>query len=143
MTFERIVQVQAPYDRRHPDPKKNCGIHGMTLRFILKGKKGATQFVFYTAQHLRHVADELYARGGNQYNPFHGMGADIGYHAYKPLHAGQEVSFEECDILGCPCYYDGTSRGAMEFEEEFLRGGDAVVWPMLEARYKEIFGEEE
>lgn len=139
--FERIIQVQPPYDKRHPDPSKNYGIHGMTLRFILKGPKGATQFIFYTGQHLKHVADELAAKqNGSRFNRFHGMGADIGYHAYTPQYEGQ-TPMEKCDILGCDCYYDGSSLRAREFEDEFLQRGEEAVWPMLEDEYRRRFEE--
>lgn len=142
-TFERSVEVRGAYDKRNPDSTKNYGIHAMTLRFVLKGPKGAMQFVFYTAQHLRHVADELYTSNTDvRYNPFHGTGADIGYHSLTPHYEGQPC--HDCDLLpGGKCYYDGTSLGATKFEDEFIAGGDAVVWPMLEKRYHEIFGDEQ
>lgn len=138
MTFEKIIQVQPPFDKRHSDPKQNYGIGGMTLRFILKGPKGATQFIFYTGQHLKHVADELYTSNRDvRFNPFHGMGADIGRHAYAPgeYDDKDKPSQKECDILGCPCWYDGSGLQASEFEDEFLRDGEPAVWRMLEERY--------
>lgn len=137
--LERITQIHGAFDKRNPDPAKSYGIHGMTLRFILKGKKGATQFVFYSCQHLRHVADELYNDKTRRYNPFHGMGADIGYHSPKPMYEGQEAM--DCDVLGGQCYYDGSSLQASEFEDTFIQGGDAVVWPMLEEVYRQSFGD--
>ena len=140
--FEKIVQVQGAYDKRDPDQKKNYGIGSMTLRFILKGEKGATQFIFNTCQHLRHVADEMYTNNRSlKHNPFHGMGTDIGYHSPKPMYEGQTPM--DCDVLGGQCYYDGSSLQAQEFEDEFLRGGDDAVWPMLEARYRDLFDNRE
>lgn len=137
--FEKITQVTGAWDKTHPEPSKNYGIHSMQLRFILKGEKGATQFCFSTCQHLKHVADNLYANHRNlRFNPFHGMGTDIGYHSPTPQYEGQTPM--DCDLLpGGKCYYDGTSLGASEFEDEFIAGGDAVVWPMLEKRYRELF----
>jgi hypothetical protein len=168
--LERITTVVGAYDRRHPNPAKNYGIHGMELRFVLKGERGAVQFVYYTPIHLEHVADEMLARAcaesrlpidrlkkvsapdargiaetikalslpssAPKYNPFRGMGADIGYHALEPQYEGQEP--RECDLFG-KCYYDGSSLQAMEFGPKFLKGGSKVVWKMLEKKYKEMF----
>lgn len=140
MSFERIIQIQPPFDKRSVDPTKNYGIHGMTLRFILKGPLGATQFIYYTAQYLPHVADELFNKAGT-YNPFRGMAADIGRHSYKPLYEGEKPMDGVCDVLGCPCYYDGSSLQAADFEKEFLERGTDAVWPMLEGRYRSYFEE--
>ena len=131
--FERITEIQMPYDKRHPDPSKNYGIHGMTLRFVLKGELGATQFVFYTGQYLPHVAEEFW-RKHDGYNPFKGMGADIGLHSPKPIYEGQTPM--DCHLLeGGKCYYDGSSLQAQEFESEFFSGGTDAIWKMLEGRY--------
>lgn len=140
MTFERIVQVGPAWDKRDPDPSKDYGVGSMSLRFILKGPKGAVQFVFYTSQYTRPVAERMWLDHSRRYNPFKGMGADIGYHAYTPQYEGQ-TPMEKCDVLGCDCYYDGTSLGAEEFSDKFIEGGDKVVWPMLEKRYAAQFGE--
>jgi hypothetical protein len=140
--LEKIIEISPPFDRRHEDPSKNYGIGGMTLRFILKGPKGATQFMFYTAQHLQHVADELYFRNrSSRYNPFKGMGADIGYHSHRPMYEGHTPMNGTCDVLGGQCYYDGSSLQASEFEETFLREGTPAVWKMLEERYHSLFSE--
>ena len=119
-TFERSIQVSPPFDKRTNDPKTNGGIGAMELRFILKGAKGATQFVFYN-----------------------GMGDDIGYHSYKPQYEGHTAMRKTCDILGCACYYDGSSQQASEFEDEFLREGEPAVWRMLEERYHSWFEKED
>jgi hypothetical protein len=137
--LERIVQVGPAWDRRDPDPSKDYGIGAMSLRFILKGPRGAVQFIFYTAQYTRPVAERMW-NGNRSYNPFKGMGADIGYHAYTPQYEGHTAMGGKCDILGCECYYDGSSLRANEFADEFIEGGDKVVWPMLEKEYEARFG---
>lgn len=135
--FKRITRVSPAFDSRHDDPKKNYGIGSMTLRFVLVGELGAVQFVFYTAQYTRNVADELFNKN-RKYNPFHGMGADIGYHSPIAMYDGQHQ--RDCDVIPCgKCFYDGSSLRASEFADEFISGGDAVVWPMLEREYAERF----
>jgi hypothetical protein len=56
--FERIVQFLPAFDKRHPDPSKNYGIHGVELRMVLKGPKGAVQFVLFTNWQLLHITRE-------------------------------------------------------------------------------------
>lgn len=137
--MEKITKVIGAFDKRHPDPRKDYGIRGMELIFILKGELGAVNFTFYTCQHLKSVSAELFS-GNRQYNPFRGMAAGINYHSPKPMYDGQDSM--ECDILPeGQCYCDGSTTQAAEFENKFLAGGDAVVWPMLEQRYLERFGE--
>src|SRR5688500_7780373 len=104
--LERIVQVGPAWEKRHPDPSKDYGVGSISLRFILKGPKGAVQFIFYTAQYTRPVAERFWRDHNRAYIPFKGMGADIGYHAYTPQYDGHTPMDGECDILGCQCYYD-------------------------------------
>jgi hypothetical protein len=142
VSAERIVEVTGAFDKRHPDPNKNYGIHGMNLRFVLKGAEGAVQFLVYTQMHLPHVHEELYhRRKPNEAWMAAPMGADIGYHARVPHYEGQSIVQESCPHLdGAPCYYDGTSLGAEEFMPEFLAGGSDAVWAMLAQRYESVFG---
>lgn len=134
--FEKIIKITPAFDGRNSDPKKNYGVHGMDIRFVLKGSNGATQFVVFTPMYLSHVHDELF-RKGHDFKP---VGADIGYHSKHPQYAEHEA-------MDCPytdegkCYYDGSSLAADEFMPEFLSGGSDAVWKMLEDRYNKILGE--
>jgi hypothetical protein len=140
--FRRRIYLNGAFDRRHPDPSKNYGIHGMDLRFVLLGPKGAVQFVCYTGMQLPSVREELWRkRRTEQYDLGAPMGADIGYHAIEPQYEGQ--SQMDCEYTGTgKCYYDGTSLGAEGFMPTFLAGGDEAVWTMLEDRYASTFGED-
>ncbi|MCY0864876.1 MAG: hypothetical protein OWQ57_07995, partial [Sulfobacillus sp.] len=44
----RRVKFTPGYDRRHPNPSLDGGVHGMEIRFILSGPKGAVTFLLYT-----------------------------------------------------------------------------------------------
>lgn len=134
----KTITVRGAFDKRHPDPHQNYGIHGMELMFRLQGPRGVVQFLVYTGMHLRHVEEELWERNqGGRYNPFSPDGADIGYHSPVPTYEGQTA--RECDLLPeGKCYYDGTSLGASEFMPTFLEGGDEAVWKMLEERYEDL-----
>jgi hypothetical protein len=98
----------------------------MYLIFLLKGSKGAVQFVLITGWCLTDGEVEI--------KPIGFMGADIGYHSYVPQYEDQPES--ECQYLdGGKCYYDGSSLQADMFMPKFLEGGHEVVWKMLEERY--------
>ena len=60
--FQRIVKKNKAFDKRHKDPEKNYGIHGVELHFILKGSHGASQFLLYTNRQLPHVQKEIVDR---------------------------------------------------------------------------------
>lgn len=151
--FERIVELEAAYDRRDPDPKKDYGIHGVDLRMVLKGAEGAVQFALSTGWYLPEtVGSEAgdweihhrYAESLNQcrLNRHHPMPSDLGYHSRTPRYEDQSVISEECAYLdGAPCYYDGSGLNAWHPFEALLRGGHEGVWAYLEDYYAEVFAE--
>ena len=145
MKMERIVKMSPAWDKRHSDPSKNYGIHGVNLRFALVGEKGATQFLVYTNWQLPHVTEELLAKSvnGASYSMlevrFLPMPADLGYHSRAKTEYGMHS--EECDLLGGGCWYDGSGLEAERVFERLVREGDAAVWEELELFYVEQFGE--
>lgn len=137
--MERVIEINGAWDKRDPDPAKNYGIHGMEMRFILKGPAGAVQFLVYTNMHLPSVQREL--AGQPSLSSLFPMGADIGYHARTPQYEGQGPR-DTCPYLdGDPCYYDGSGCAASDFMPQFLAGGSDAVWEMLEKRYISQFGQ--
>lgn len=60
--LKRIIEVSEAFDKRHRDPKKNFGIHGAGIRMVLKGEKGAVQFLVFSQRHLPHVQEETIER---------------------------------------------------------------------------------
>lgn len=140
--MEKIIQFTPAFDKRDPDPDKNYGIHGMNLRFVLKGDKGATQFIVYTNWHLPHVQKELEDKG--TVCLIAPMPADVGYHSPIPQYEGQEPISEDCEYIGGPCYYDGSGLRAISVFERFTAEGADAVWKELEEEYNRLFerGEE-
>ena len=139
--LERILNMEPAFDKRDPDPHKNYGIHGVTLRMVVKGEKGAVQFVLYTNWMLPHVQDELDLRPGSKLlsRP---LPVDIGYHARSPRYAGQGA-MPNCQYLdGAPCYYDGSGLRAEEVYQVLLSAGSDGVWKYLEEEYDSLFGQE-
>lgn len=151
--MEKIVEFAPAFDKRNPDPSKNYGIHGVELRMILKGDKGAVQFVLYTNWHLPHVQQELVTKchrqggpsliGGSPWCSNEPMPADLGYHSPIPRYDGQGICTESCGYLdGKPCYYDGSGLNAKKVYEVLLEKGSDGVWEYLQDFYDELFGEE-
>ncbi len=137
--LQRIVEWQPAWDRRDPDPKKNYGIHGMELCFVLKGSKGATQFLIFTNWLLPSLRDMQ--KKGWPMPLREPMPADVGYHARVPQHEGQNSVTESCIYLdGAPCYYDGSGLQAQALFDEFVAKGEDVIWETLEAHYNALKG---
>ncbi len=136
--MKQIIELTPAFDKRHSDPSKNYGIHGVDLRMILQGKLGAVQFVLYTNWQLPHVTAEQNNRKGHLFcQP---LPADLGYHAPTPQHEGQP-SQPNCPYLdGQPCYYDGSGLQAEAVYQTLLTEGSEGVWNVLKQKYKSLFG---
>lgn len=89
MSLERILEWKPAFDKRNPDPKKNYGIHGVELRFVVKGPLGAVQFLLYTNWQLASVRAEFDRKGCGRYCLNKPMPADLGYHSPVPRYEGQ------------------------------------------------------
>lgn len=140
--FTKEIVMKPAFDKRHADPNKNCGIHGVNLTMFLTGELGAVQFVVYTSWQLPHVQKEFDDKPlGNIPYMFHKpMAADVGYHSPKPIYDGQISLTDSCSVLdGKPCYYDGSGLHAEKMFEVLLREGSEGVWKKLEEYYNEVF----
>lgn len=146
--FERIVKFHPAFDKRHSDPKRNYGIHGVELLMALKGAEGTTQFLLYTNWHLPsalgiEIKDDMTShhwRRAYESLPYHApMPADLGYHSPKPTYEGHEPIGSECEFVDGPCYYDGSTLNAWRPFEALLREGDEGVWRVLEDYYESVF----
>lgn len=142
--FERIIVLTPAFDKRHTDPKKNYGVHGVDLRMVLKGAFGAIQFVLYTNWQLPHVQAETDSRPLNQFPyMFHKpQPADIGYHWHSAQYEGQSPM--PCEYVSSgQCYYDGSCLQAEDVYEILVREGSEGVWRELERRYHELANRQE
>lgn len=136
--LERTIEFRPAFDKRDPEPSKNYGIHGMEMKFIVKGRHGATQFGIYTNWMLEHVEKELDNKIPDLRYPHcncHPSGFDIGYHAKKPNYKGQTAR-KDCPYIDGTCYYDGSTLAADDLLKEFIAKGVDVVWKRLEDTYK-------
>ena len=46
MELKREIRWRPAFDKRHSDPKKNYGIHGVEMKWLLTVPDGFIQFVF-------------------------------------------------------------------------------------------------
>ena len=141
--MKRIVRLRPAFDKRHPDPKQNYGIHGVDMLFVLVGEKGATQFLIFTNWLLPHVTEEMIAKSTGGASAielecrFLPMAADLGYHSRTETGG---VHSEMCDVLGGECWYDGSGLAAERVFDRLLHEGDAAIWDELEQYYISRFG---
>lgn len=136
--FEKVVIFEPAYDKRNPDPAKNYGLHGVNLRFVLKGEKGAVHFCVFTNWHLPEVTEEFKnkPRGYTWWEP---KPSDISYHSKTRLNEW-DYEHENCTWLdGKTCYTDGSSLYAEKPFETLIREGSEGLWKFLEDYYNNIF----
>jgi hypothetical protein len=139
LKFKREITFDPAWDRRSDKPSENYGTHPVEIRFLLKGKRRAVQFVLYTGWHMPEVEKDIGKKHDCLFKP---IPTDLGYHSPEPLYAGQTKSCDDCLFTGGPCYYDGSGGLAGPIFEILKREGSEGVWRALEAYYREIFEED-
>jgi len=141
MTLTRSLRFEPGYDCRRfecclgrPDCQPGSdgyhGIGGLSLRFLVRGDKGAVQFLLFT--HWLPEPEQF-----QQYN--RPLPVDLGYHALSPQWDGQK-SMGSCESLdGADCYYDGSALNAEEPFRILCNEGDESLWRFLEQYYRATF----
>ena len=141
----REIEFSPAWDKRDPDPHKNYGIHGVKMRWYVKGPHGAVQFLVLTNWQLPHVWEEQDAHLLDTRFPHllcRPMGADLGYHSPTPHYEGQKTIRDDCHVIGGPCYYDGSGLAGKELLEVLIAEGGEAVWARMEAYYRETFADQ-
>lgn len=134
--LKREIEFTPAYDKRHTDPKQNYGIHGVEVRFYLRGPKGTIQFVVMTGWDLPHVRKEMKGRLSDLFP----MPSDLGYHSPKPMYDDQPLMSEDCKYVeGGKCYYDGSTLNAEPVFDLLVKEGHESVWRRLEEEYAHQF----
>jgi hypothetical protein len=141
MTFERIVEfspahdcIRLPcrWDKETCKPGKggNHGVGAVDLRMVLKGPKGAVQFVLYTGWYLKETPPSPAA------GP---MPVDLGYHSPTQMYEDQPT-MGSCPYLnGADCYSDGSGMNAKVVFDIMRSEGGEAVWRALEGYYQSTF----
>ena len=108
--FERVIEMHPAYDKSHDDPKKNYGVHGVDMRFVLIGPHGAISFALYTNWHLPHVQERIDSRAPSKdltYTFHQPIAADLSYHI--PFQYDECQSSYNCEYLPeGKCFIDGS-----------------------------------
>jgi hypothetical protein len=139
-TWRRTEWAPA-FDRRDPDPKKNYGIHGVEVRFLVGNEDGVVQFLLYTNWMLKHVQEEHREQYGHHVL-MAPLPADLGYHSPTPKYEGHG-SMGPCPYLnGRECYYDGSGLNAERIYWLLVEKGDEAMWKELEAYHAKLFDHE-
>lgn len=147
----RSITFDVGYDHRAFPEACGGGGHGqsgMTMRFILRGPHGATQWIVYLPNWVPGNLSLIGGVGSEQ--PWSavparrqlddGMAWDLGYHSPKPIYDDQHGR-DDCNILpGGSCYYDGSGVNAGPVLEAFLAHGPHAVWAALADYYSQLFG---
>ena len=140
--FKREIRFRPAFDKRSAEPGKNYGVHGVEMKWFLRGPLGTIQFVVSTNWMLPHVEKEMDARldPGFPHLLCHPQPTDIGYHSPKPMYTDQSLMAEDCEYVeGGRCYYDGSSLQAEKVFQVLVEQGDEACWQVLEDRYRSTF----
>ena len=139
------IEFAPAYDKRHDNPNKNYGIHGVNIRWLLIGETLATQFLVFTNWQLKNVQDELVTKayqgiqsGESKFliEMMLPMAADVGYHSLFPLYDDDRPTGDLCEYLGGkPCYYDGSGLRAEDLYWKFVERGEDAIWESLQDDY--------
>lgn len=129
--LEEALEFQVGYRCPLEGPRSH-GQHGMQLRWLLRGSKGAAQFVMYTDWPPSRPSSTTTLMGGRMFP----MAADLGYHARRAQYDGQEA--RGCDVLDSVCFYDGSGLQAERVLTRFFAEGEEAIYRELFATYEAI-----
>jgi len=148
--MEHIVEFERGYDCMKfecvhgsadckPGGRGRHGRHGVNIRFVAKGGRGAVQFLLYTGWMPQHIPNSIVGRVVTDWGS-PPMPADLGYHSKMPHYEGHEPMSEVCEYCdGQPCYYDGSTINANDAMYALVNGGDAALWVFLDGYYDSVF----
>lgn len=146
--MKKEIIFRPAWDKRHQEPSKNYGIHGVEMVFLYGDEdKGFVQFVVYTNWLLPETEQEFITNMEScmvvHRYPFtylqKPMPADVGYHSPSQTYEGQDPM--DCHLLKCgKCYYDGSTMAADDVFTVLLREGSEGVWKHLETKWNQHFG---
>lgn len=133
----REFHVRAAYDKRDADPRKNYGVHGVEIEFVVKRSGAAVNCFWMTDWQCQSTLDWWKAAGLDQHTTrFDGLG-DLGWHSPIKLDKWDTKISSPCPHTGGDCYYSGTGLGAQELFRKWVEAPD-IIWPELEQRLEEL-----
>lgn len=147
MKFEHEVLFERGYDciefeciiddpLCYPGSKESHGRSGMRIRWLVKGKKGAVEFLLST--NWLPIKKDQNIRNQNFRQEIPPMPTNLGYHSKKPLYKNQP-SQSNCPYIGGTCYHGGNPSDADDAFYTLVNGGGKELWRFLDEYYMEIF----
>lgn len=118
-------------DTCKPGAGGSHGVHGLQIRWLVIGDKGAVQFLLFTNWM---VEPERF----NARSAFAPLPADLGYHSRTPQYEGQ-TPFDCEYVPDGKCYYDGSGVNAQEPFAVLCNDGIDALWAYLESYYQHVF----
>lgn len=146
--FERRLSTNDPRELKpQPDSEDRTDRAGerQTVRYVLVGPKGATQFVYwrYTGESAARTAEMRDKFGPSESEQPDGDGGwlyavDRGFHSRTPMEYQREDRGQDCEYIE-RCWYDGSGLNAAPLLTKFMKGGPEAVWRDLEDYYERVF----
>jgi hypothetical protein len=141
----RSVHFRAAFDKRHPEPSKNHGIHGVEITFMLKRGQYAVDWTVFTNWQLPHVTEETLEKHADDVYRLRlftqPSGAGVSFHSPVPTYEGQEAR-EGCTITGGVCYSDVGFTLGDSLMPLLIEKGDDAVWAELDRLLAEMMERE-
>lgn len=141
----REVRFEKGYDYRDV-PNDGRGAHGMDIRFILRGPRGAIACKVSTGWMVNPLVGRFSRSGNNERR--RGVGLDLGVwdhypsgsgiaaHVAEPPAGKDWLGPDDCDVLpGGRCYGDVGYLVADEFVLRLVRDGEDAAWDFLAEIY--------
>lgn len=133
--FERVILMHPAWDKRHGDPAKNFGVHGVDMSFAVIRAGTAVDFLLMTGWHLPHVREEP-GRARPSALP-----AAVQYHAPAPwAEYLDSPTSDSCGFTGGVCFSDSSGLDALTVFDLLCTDGLAAIWRELEQRWVSQFG---
>jgi hypothetical protein len=137
----RSVFFRPAFDKRHPDPHQNYGVHGVEIVFVLRRGQRAVDWTVFTNWQLPHVTKDTlqkYADDPERIELFtQPSGAQVGFHSPVPMWDSHEPS-EGCTITGGKCYSDVGFCMGSELMPLLIEKGEDAIWARLEELLNEM-----
>lgn len=138
--MKHVVTFQPAYDKRHPDPRKNYGVHGVHIYFaVIDEERGeGLSFSVATNWHVPAVQRETDALPFNHQFPylFHKpLAFAVQIHQKVRQHEYQHEN-QDCSITGGACYITDSATLGKSFLQTLIEGGDEALFARMEQQYR-------
>jgi hypothetical protein len=137
--LEESVQFTPGYNCPVPGGTGH-GVHGMEVRWHLRGPAGAVSLAMVTdwLPGERWPGHGLSPDGLNRTWDLYPAGFGLSSHARRPQYEGHDLDMPDCPVIGGPCYSDVQLSGADEAVRRFIAEGEQAIWDALETAYASL-----